>query len=257
MIIQWHECIPSTQSYLKDSPVRDTLVATLNQHAGYGRNSTNWFAIDKTLCLSVVLDRAYVDILGVVRDVLVSYGVPCVMKWPNDVLVCREQRFYKVVGVLINQLVTGCGVSSVVGIGVNLGYVCGCDYGCRECNLRDGSYVIRIEEYSKECNQQKVNNKECNNISGSKQFHHNKNYKTIHSLTGITIYPYQFINTFLEKLKRDKQFEYDFKHHSIKMEGKEYEIVNRRKLRVMKDGGMDVDVDVWKYNWESNELVRR
>jgi BirA family biotin operon repressor/biotin-[acetyl-CoA-carboxylase] ligase len=105
---------------------RGTVVIAERQTAGRGRDGHTWESPPGGLYLSAVLrpPLPIVDVppmtlaIGIaVCDAVRSFGAPCVLKWPNDVLVNRR----KLAGILVETQSQGGRLDSVVaGIGINL-----------------------------------------------------------------------------------------------------------------------------------------
>ncbi len=105
---------------------RGTVVIAERQTAGRGRDGHTWESPPGGLYLSAVLrpPLPIVDVppmtlaIGIaVCDAARSVGAPCVLKWPNDVLVQGR----KLAGILVETQSQGGRLESVVaGIGINL-----------------------------------------------------------------------------------------------------------------------------------------
>ena len=110
--VQWHESLPSTNTYLRELLVREpylaagAIVATTHKTAGRGRHDRTWAgAPGRDLAASIVLrERVSQECLPIlpmaaalaVRAALVGLGVDAQVKWPNDVLVKGQ----KICGIL-------------------------------------------------------------------------------------------------------------------------------------------------------------
>ena len=136
MRILWSDTLDSTNSEaLRRLPELDTpvVLAAREQTAGRGQRGNRWFsAPGQNLTFSIVLrfgrdgfpalptaDAVWLNFLSanVVADYVDSLGVPCSVKWPNDVYAGRD----KLCGMLIeNALEEGCVAVSVIGIGLNM-----------------------------------------------------------------------------------------------------------------------------------------
>ena len=132
--IEYHESLDSTNKLAARlaeqlRAVCPALVLTASQTAGRGRGSNSWQATEGALTFSVVYDREAIGLSPqrlpqlslaaglAVRQVLAERtDRPCLVKWPNDVLVSEQ----KICGILTEQHHTGGGEIIVVGIGINV-----------------------------------------------------------------------------------------------------------------------------------------
>lgn len=132
--IEYHESLDSTNKLavrLADQlqPVCPALVLTASQTAGRGRGSNSWLATKGALTFSVVYDREAIGLspqrlpqlslaagLAVRQSIARQTQTPCLVKWPNDVLVSEQ----KICGILTEQHRTATGAMIVVGIGINV-----------------------------------------------------------------------------------------------------------------------------------------
>ena len=133
MHIVWFDTLDSTNSEaLRRLPELETpvVLAAREQTTGRGQRGNSWFsAPGQNLTFSIVLrfrpdelpvaDAVWLNFLSafVVADYVESLGVPCSVKWPNDIYAGRD----KLCGMLIeNALEGGCVAASVIGIGLNM-----------------------------------------------------------------------------------------------------------------------------------------
>jgi len=121
--------IPSTNAWLlaraRSAPEWTVAIAD-EQTAGRGRQGHAWISPRGNLYLSVLLkpsrplgDEALLPLAGgvAVAEALEGCGVPCELKWPNDVLVGGR----KIAGILVEGTSSAGGLDALVlGVGVNL-----------------------------------------------------------------------------------------------------------------------------------------
>ncbi len=128
-IVEWHEELESTNTFLSDRMRGDAalpegfVIAARAQTAGRGRGARAWLATPgENLTFSILLrpnaDAQKLASLPMVAalaiaDVLEGIGVAPVLKWPNDVLAGRE----KICGILQEVLGNG---AVILGIGLNV-----------------------------------------------------------------------------------------------------------------------------------------
>jgi BirA family biotin operon repressor/biotin-[acetyl-CoA-carboxylase] ligase len=95
-------------------PVGDVVVAD-EQTAGQGRHGHTWYSAPALgLYCSIVLEPKPLLTLALGLATAEAIGVPCDLRWPNDVMI----RDRKVAGILV-QLVEG---KAIAGIGINLNH---------------------------------------------------------------------------------------------------------------------------------------
>lgn len=128
-IVEWHEELESTNTFLADRVRKDAalpegfVIAARAQTAGRGRGARAWVATPgENLTFSVLL-RPGVEAQRLaslpmvaalaIADVLAGIGIAPVLKWPNDVFAGRE----KISGVLQEVLGNG---AVILGIGLNV-----------------------------------------------------------------------------------------------------------------------------------------
>jgi len=125
--------VDSTQrravDYLRDGGEPDGVFVAASQEAGRGRLDHAWASPPGGLYLSAVVREppqgapllpvgvgAYIG-AGLIRD----FGVPTVLKWPNDLLVLRPpDPPRKVGGVLIDRVARPDGATLAIGVGLNV-----------------------------------------------------------------------------------------------------------------------------------------
>ena len=128
------DAIGSTNTYLKELSNKVelenfTVVSAEYQSEGRGQRGSSWVAErGSSLTFSVLLkdllqmpqdlfDLNIIVPLAVVTAINKIYGLPCEVKWPNDIV----SRSKKIGGILIENTFKSQGViSSVIGIGINL-----------------------------------------------------------------------------------------------------------------------------------------
>lgn len=123
------EVLDSTNDYLKENAPglpHGAAVTASSQTAGKGRLGRRWSAEPgESLALSVLLRGWRPEELGplplvaglaVCEGVEALCGIPCAVKWSNDVLTGNR----KLCGILCESRMAGAGADAVVGIGVNL-----------------------------------------------------------------------------------------------------------------------------------------
>jgi len=111
-VIHRYTTVDSTMSIAADLPIGDVVVAG-EQTAGQGRHGHTWYsAPGEGLYCSVVLQPTPLLTLALGLAVAEAIGVPCDLRWPNDVMLDNK----KVAGILV-QLVNG---KAIAGIGINL-----------------------------------------------------------------------------------------------------------------------------------------
>ncbi len=114
--------LESTSGYLRklNSLQAEVVVLSESQTKGRGKGTSRWYSPPGGLWFSFSLDdlqsdlpqKLYVEILGILRDLLADYGVKTKVSRPNDLVVDKN----KIAGALIEQ----CGDSYIVGLGVNV-----------------------------------------------------------------------------------------------------------------------------------------
>lgn len=133
MNILWLPSIDSTNSEafrrLAELP-SGTILAAYEQTAGRGQRGNTWFTEPgKNLTFSIVLKFSNGQLAApqahwlnylmshVVARFLEDCGVPCQIKWPNDVYVRRR----KICGILIENTLQGPWLdAAVIGVGINI-----------------------------------------------------------------------------------------------------------------------------------------
>lgn len=132
--VEWHDALPSTNTFLRERLLADrgmpsgTVVAAREQTAGRGRYARTWMSRPgRDLAFSFLLREpvalAHVPTLPMaaslaVAHVLRRHGVAASVKWPNDVIVGSR----KICGILSEYVPEiGPEPSLVVGIGLNVG----------------------------------------------------------------------------------------------------------------------------------------
>lgn len=65
----------------------------------------------------------YLRVLSAMKKTLKTYNIETFIKWPNDILVKVNRLFVKIAGVIIDNIFTGNEIRTIVGIGINLGYL--------------------------------------------------------------------------------------------------------------------------------------
>ena len=124
--VQYFETLDSTNKKaweLIDTDIKNgTIVITNNQINGQGRRGTQWFSSkQKSLTFSIILNNDYIKnyqsflslLSGVscVKAIEKIYGMPCGLKWPNDIMLNNK----KIGGILIEArqkyLVLGIGLN--------------------------------------------------------------------------------------------------------------------------------------------------
>jgi len=127
------DSIPSTNSHifsmLRGGSVEEELVVLSDyQEAGRGQGGHSWHSQPgENLLMSMLLFPAFLSASEqfqisrlasvAICDILQSYGLDPVIKWPNDILVNGG----KIAGILIEHGIRGTSIShSILGIGLNL-----------------------------------------------------------------------------------------------------------------------------------------
>jgi len=104
--------VDSTMRIAAELPVGDVVIAD-EQTAGLGRHGHSWYsAAGAGLYCSIVLEPAPLLTLALGLATAEAIGIPCDLRWPNDVMLGGR----KLAGILV-QLADG---KAVAGIGVNL-----------------------------------------------------------------------------------------------------------------------------------------
>jgi BirA family biotin operon repressor/biotin-[acetyl-CoA-carboxylase] ligase len=104
--------VDSTMRIAAELPVGDVVIAD-EQTAGQGRHGHSWYSsAGAGLYCSIVLEPAPLLTLALGLATAEAVGIPCDLRWPNDVMLGGK----KLAGILV-QLVDG---KAVAGIGVNL-----------------------------------------------------------------------------------------------------------------------------------------
>jgi BirA family biotin operon repressor/biotin-[acetyl-CoA-carboxylase] ligase len=113
-VIHRFATVDSTMRVAAGLPVGDVVVAD-EQTAGQGRHGPSWYSAPGLgLDSSVVLEPSPLLTLALGLATAEAIGVPCDLRWPNDVLIGDR----KVAGILV-QLVDG---KAIAGIGINLNH---------------------------------------------------------------------------------------------------------------------------------------
>ncbi len=128
-IVQWHEELESTNTFLRERARTDAAlaegftVAARSQTRGRGRGARDWTSpAGENLTFSILLrpaaDTAKLASLPMatalaVSDLLAGFSCMAQLKWPNDVLVNDR----KICGILTESLAAG---AVILGIGINV-----------------------------------------------------------------------------------------------------------------------------------------
>lgn len=113
-MIHRYPTVDSTMRLAADLPLGDVVVAD-EQTAGQGRHGHAWYSAPAVgLYCSIVLEPAPLLTLALGLATAEAIGVPCDLRWPNDVMIGDK----KVAGILV-QLVEG---KAIAGIGINLNH---------------------------------------------------------------------------------------------------------------------------------------
>lgn len=114
--------LESTSGYLRklNGLQPGVVVLAESQTKGRGKGTNRWYSPSGGLWFSFSLSglpsdspqELYVEILGILRDLLAKYGVKTKISRPNDLVVDNK----KIAGALIEQ----CGDSYIVGLGLNV-----------------------------------------------------------------------------------------------------------------------------------------
>jgi BirA family biotin operon repressor/biotin-[acetyl-CoA-carboxylase] ligase len=113
-VIHRFPSVDSTMRIAAELPVGDVVVAD-EQTAGQGRHGHSWYSASGLgLYCSIVLEPAPLLTLALGLATAEAIGIPCDLRWPNDVMIGDR----KVAGILV-QLVEG---KAVAGIGINLNH---------------------------------------------------------------------------------------------------------------------------------------
>lgn len=113
-MIHRYPTVDSTMRIAAELPLGDVVVAD-EQTAGQGRHGHSWYsAPGEGLYCSIVLEPAPLLTLALGLATAEAIGVPCDLRWPNDVMIGDK----KVAGILV-QLVEG---KAIAGIGINLNH---------------------------------------------------------------------------------------------------------------------------------------
>jgi len=127
------ESTPSTNDYLKNrlkttKEKLPTLVNTMEQTAGRGRDKNTWISPKhKGLYSSLAFflkEKSSLNYLplvaaiSVIESLKMIANIPFNLKWPNDIMVEKQ----KIAGILIENLISDSGITAIMGIGINLNY---------------------------------------------------------------------------------------------------------------------------------------
>lgn len=113
-MIHRFDTVDSTMRIAAELPIGDVVVAR-EQTAGQGRHGHSWYSeAGAGLYCSIVLEPRPLLTLALGLATAEAVGVPCDLRWPNDVMVGDK----KLAGILVN-LVEG---KAVAGIGINLNH---------------------------------------------------------------------------------------------------------------------------------------
>lgn len=133
-LIRWYDIIDSTNSQARrclDEIDNMAVFAAAYQTAGRGQRGNRWSsARGENLTFSILLKGAAAGGIGAgeqfrlsevaalaTYDFILSEGVECRIKWPNDIYF----RDRKICGILIENILEGDAVAaSIIGIGINL-----------------------------------------------------------------------------------------------------------------------------------------
>lgn len=125
--IQWHETLPSTNTFLKELVEREPdlpegiVIAARQQTAGRGRRGRIWNSKGENLTFSVLVrgltdpkkaPSATLAAAVAVAELLEAEGLQPSLKWPNDVFIGGK----KICGILC-ETVSG---ALIIGIGLNV-----------------------------------------------------------------------------------------------------------------------------------------
>ncbi|MGB6499808.1 MAG: biotin--[acetyl-CoA-carboxylase] ligase [Thermoplasmata archaeon] len=125
-----HADLPSTQlraiELARAGAAEGTRVVARRQSAGRGRSDHSWFSPAGGLYLSIVLAASEPSPLlplaigaALVQEFRERYGVPALLKWPNDLVVPTPIR--KFGGILVDRVPSPTlGAAVVVGVGLNV-----------------------------------------------------------------------------------------------------------------------------------------
>ena len=117
------DCIPSTNSYIKENNLPcGSVVLAKKQTSGRGRRGNSWVSdVEGNIYMSVIykpnVPPEKIPLMSfaagmAVLNTLDHFGIPCGLKWPNDVVV--ESK--KICGIM-SELWNG---NCITGIGINL-----------------------------------------------------------------------------------------------------------------------------------------
>ena len=114
-----------SKEFINNGVSNGTVIVARYQTEGRGSNNRNWISEGNDALFSIILDvdkskvnllsivSAY-SVLSVLQDILSNEEIK--IKWPNDVLVNGK----KISGTLIENVIHGNMVKSIVGIGINI-----------------------------------------------------------------------------------------------------------------------------------------
>ncbi|RMH20077.1 MAG: biotin--[acetyl-CoA-carboxylase] ligase [Gammaproteobacteria bacterium] len=118
--------LPSTSDYLKQHHAQLpswTLCFTRQQTAGRGQAGRFWLSNQGDLTFSLLfrtreprfLSRWPLQAAVIIAENLREKGVPCGIKWPNDIMADNQ----KIGGILVETFCQGTAFTAIIGIGIN------------------------------------------------------------------------------------------------------------------------------------------
>ncbi|EIJ89533.1 BirA family transcriptional regulator, biotin operon repressor / biotin---[acetyl-CoA-carboxylase] ligase [Nematocida parisii] len=126
------DTLPSTQLYclerVNDLPIPSTVITDKQTH-GIGRSNSNWVSSEGSLTFSIIIDiknnlkNASLITSSVIKSVLIkNFNISGIeIKWPNDLIIKKNEKENKVAGVLVNYVKSSSNTElAIIGVGINL-----------------------------------------------------------------------------------------------------------------------------------------
>ena len=264
--LQWHKSLPSTQDYLIENQT-DEIIITKEQTKGRGRTGNGWTGMTGSLyfsfesvadnhndsndsCMTDFGVKGYLRVLGALKLTFLEYGIESIIKWPNDILIRSEctSEYFKVTGVLIDHLIDQQFTSRnrcIVGVGVNLGFLCcEADDHCEECQC----VMIDVSR-----------NDIIRNIDRNDPIQPSS-FKTIRELTCKNIKPMIFLTKFFSRYSNaiSEEFQYDLPDR-VTFGNEDVKVVDKKDFVIEMESGSVIRVDecFFGYDWEKKVIEKK
>ncbi|OAG31039.1 hypothetical protein NEIG_00636 [Nematocida sp. ERTm5] len=126
------DTLPSTQLYclerVNNLPIPSAVITNKQTH-GIGRSNSNWVSSEGSLTFSIIIDiknnlkNASLITSSVIKNVLIKiFNISGIeIKWPNDLIIKKNEKENKVAGVLVNYVKSSSNNDlAIIGVGINL-----------------------------------------------------------------------------------------------------------------------------------------